>query len=316
MSDQRRYYASGVKEALFRLSRGRCYEPTCQERVLRLIDGEPIVNVHITHICAHSDNGPRFDGDMTSNDRRSFSNLILLCQAHHTPVDRKSNEKKYPKELLLRWKRDREGDLAVQLNGLPGLDDDKLQDMMAAVVIETKNDIAVAIDELATISSDTADTLRALVAETFDRPYLDLDAVASLADSARMLIHLEYNASILHESARMLTGLEDHSSALRQILGGLEDNTASFHAAADSLATPGLSALEVATQRLSNLSPELAGLEETVSRMERAAESLEDYNPVIQIDDPQRWRFFLWGVGIGALVIVAVVVLIVTQVGP
>jgi len=88
-------------------------------------------------------------------------------------VDRKSNEKKYPKELLLRWKRDREGDLAVQLNGLPGLDDDKLQDMMAAVVIETKNDIAVAIDELATISSDTADTLRALVAETFDRPYLE-----------------------------------------------------------------------------------------------------------------------------------------------
>jgi len=312
----KRYYASGVKEALFRLSRGRCYEPTCQVRVLRLIKGEPIVNVHITHICAHSDNGPRFDGDMTLKERRSFSNLILLCQAHHTPVDRKSNEKKYPKELLLRWKREREGDLAVKLNGLAGLDDDELQDIMSAVVTETKNGIKAAIDELAVISSDTADTLRALVAETFDRPYLDLDAVASLADSARMLGHLEYNASTLHESARMLAGLEDHASALRQILSGLEDNAASFHAAADSLTTPAFSALEIATQRLSNLSPELAGFEETVGRMEQAAESLDDYNPVIQIDDPQRWRFFWWGVCVGAFLVVAVVVFIVTQVGP
>ena len=50
--------------------------------------------------------------------------------------------------------------------------------------------------------------------------------------------------------------------------------------------------------------------------MEQAAESLDDYNPVIQIDDPQRWRFFWWGVCVGAFLVVAVVVFIVTQVGP
>lgn len=30
-----RYYTAGTKEALFMLSRGYCYEPTCKERVMR-----------------------------------------------------------------------------------------------------------------------------------------------------------------------------------------------------------------------------------------------------------------------------------------
>jgi hypothetical protein len=146
MSDKHRYYASGVREALFLLSRGRCYEPGCQVGVLRQVDGDPIVNVHIAHICAHSKDGPRFR-EMPLKERDSFNNLILLCKAHHTPVDRKSNEKKYPEELLRRWKSDREGNFAVQLSGLDGLDEEKLQEMMADAVTETKREITDAVDE-------------------------------------------------------------------------------------------------------------------------------------------------------------------------
>ncbi len=304
MSDKHRYYPSGVKEALFLLSRGRCYEPSCQARVLRQVDGEPIVNVHIAHICAHSEDGPRFR-KMTLRERDSFSNLILLCKAHHTPVDRKSNEKKYPEELLRRWKRDREGDFTVQLSGLDGLDEEKLQDMMAAAVTETKREMMAAVDELANINTNTADKLRTLVAETFDRPYLDLDAVASLAESARSLRHLEDNATILFQSATMLNSLEG--------------NVASLRAFADHMNMSGswdVPDLQVVTQNISNLLPELRGLEQIVSRMEQATESLDDYNPIIEIDDPQRWRYFWWGVGVGVFVVVAIVVLIVAQVGP
>jgi len=97
-----RSYLSGVEKALFILSRGRCYEPTCQQPVMRLIKGEPIVNVHIAHICSHNDNGPRCAIRMSREERRSFRNLILLCKPHHTVIDRKRNERDYPPRAALK----------------------------------------------------------------------------------------------------------------------------------------------------------------------------------------------------------------------
>jgi hypothetical protein len=168
--------------------------------------------------------------------------------------------------------------------------------MMTAAVAETKRGVTATIDELAHISKDTADTLRTLVAETFDRPYLDLDAVASLAESARMLYHLGDNTSTLYASALML--------------GELEDKSASLHAAAKEAGTTldKFADLEAATERLSSTSPGLATLESMANRIEQAIESLDDYNPIIQVDDQQRWVYFKWGLGIGAFIVAAIVV--------
>jgi hypothetical protein len=100
------------------------------------------------------------------------------------------------------------------------------------------------------------------------------------------------------------------------MLRGLGDNVASLHAFANHMNTSGnwgAADLEVVTQNISNLLPELRGLEQTVSRMEQAGELLDDYNPVIEIDDRQRWRYFWWGAGIGVVVVMAIVVFIVTR---
>ena len=42
---------------------------------------------------------------MNNDERRSFDNLILLCDEHHQIIDNKINEKKYTKSLIHEWKK-------------------------------------------------------------------------------------------------------------------------------------------------------------------------------------------------------------------
>ncbi|MEM9363390.1 MAG: ABC-three component system protein [Bacteroidota bacterium] len=41
---------------------------------------------------------------MSDEERRSYGNLILLCDEHHSIIDNKRNEAKYTKETILEWK--------------------------------------------------------------------------------------------------------------------------------------------------------------------------------------------------------------------
>lgn len=81
-------FTSGTQKALFRLARGTCYYPGCAREILTYESGEPLVDVQIAHIAAAEPGGPRFEPDMTDEQRRSIDNLILLCQAHHNLVDK------------------------------------------------------------------------------------------------------------------------------------------------------------------------------------------------------------------------------------
>ncbi len=198
VSGQRRYYKAGVREALFMLSRGRCYAPKCPQRVLRMVDDDPSVNIQIAHINGLNPGSARYDSRLPVEKRNSFGNLLLLCQAHHGPVDDKSKEDKYTKKVLLGWKKDREGAFYQQLAGLDVLGVEDLEAMLVSAVTETKQEILHAIDQVApTVSANVVTTLRKLMAETFDQPYLDLDAVAMLADAASSLRHLPDSAPML-----------------------------------------------------------------------------------------------------------------------
>ena len=54
------------------------------------MDGDvPAIKVQIAHIRAANKNGPRFDANMTDDERRAFPNLLLLCTYHHASVDGK-----------------------------------------------------------------------------------------------------------------------------------------------------------------------------------------------------------------------------------
>lgn len=107
-SDKSRNYLEVTKKSLFTLSLGRCYEPDCPNRVVQMAGEHPIVQVQISHIRAAKKNGPRYDENMTDDDRRAFRNLLLLCTFHHQLVDKKPTGDSYSVEELQRWKEERE----------------------------------------------------------------------------------------------------------------------------------------------------------------------------------------------------------------
>src|SRR5688500_2551065 len=100
-----RNYGKGTERALFMLSRGACYEPTCDVGVLKMTkSGRPQSGVQIAHVHALAEGEARFDGNIPKPERNRFWNLILLCQAHHIDVDSDDWEIEYPADVLFGWK--------------------------------------------------------------------------------------------------------------------------------------------------------------------------------------------------------------------
>ncbi len=104
MSGARDYKPSDIKR-LFAFSGNNCAEPKCPRKLI----GQDDITVvgKICHISAASKNGPRWK-KMTNDERRSFDNLILLCDEHHQIIDNKENESTYTEVVLKKWKEDHE----------------------------------------------------------------------------------------------------------------------------------------------------------------------------------------------------------------
>lgn len=59
-----------------------------------------------SHICAAAPGGPRYDENMSPEERRSVTNGIWMCRSHGTAID--SPDPKFTTELLRAWKKDAE----------------------------------------------------------------------------------------------------------------------------------------------------------------------------------------------------------------
>lgn len=101
-----RDYTDTTRTALAVLSRGSCYFPGCERPVIVMLDDEPYVDVQIAHIY-DANVGNRHDPNMTDDQRRDFSNLILLCKPHHNLVDKRHPDR-FPAQVLRAWKSERE----------------------------------------------------------------------------------------------------------------------------------------------------------------------------------------------------------------
>tara|TARA_Y100000034_G_scaffold32291_1_gene39571 strand:- start:148199 stop:151792 length:3594 start_codon:yes stop_codon:yes gene_type:complete len=99
----RDYKPSEIKR-LFALSKNQCTKPNCKNKLVAE-DGKTLIS-YICHIEAAKKGGPRFNREMDDDQRRSYDNLILLCDEHHRIVDNKENEKEFTKVLLQQWKSD------------------------------------------------------------------------------------------------------------------------------------------------------------------------------------------------------------------
>lgn len=69
---------------LFAVSGNRCAFPGCQNPI---VEESGTITGQIAHICAASENGPRYDSHQSDDERHGFGNLLLLCGRHHTIID-------------------------------------------------------------------------------------------------------------------------------------------------------------------------------------------------------------------------------------
>lgn len=113
--EKTRQYKPSTIRRLDKLSGNECAEPTCIKKLIAE-DGQSIIS-KICHIEAASKNGPRWNGNMTDDERRDFSNLILLCDEHHTIIDNKENENIYSVSLLKKWKAEHEAKILRLISG-------------------------------------------------------------------------------------------------------------------------------------------------------------------------------------------------------
>lgn len=96
---------STVKK-LFAYSGNQCAVPNCKEF---LVDHSGAMLGKIAHIHAAEKGGPRFNADMTNDQRRAFENLLLVCGKHHDIIDYQPNVKTYTAEELRKYKAEHEG---------------------------------------------------------------------------------------------------------------------------------------------------------------------------------------------------------------
>ena len=130
-----RAYAAGTRAALAMLSKGHCYNPECPSRqpIIKFIDGAPYIDYEIAHIRGALEGGPRYDPDMTDDERRAFANLMLLCSPCHKLVDQ-VRPQDFPIETLYEWKGSREADDGAPLAALGCVDETTLAELLLEAV--------------------------------------------------------------------------------------------------------------------------------------------------------------------------------------
>lgn len=103
-------------------SGNQCAYPNCGLELT--IDSEatndrPKATGKVAHIAAASPGGPRYDVDMTAEQRGSANNLIYLCGPHHDAVD--SQLEKHTKDFLLEAKNTHEKGVARAIRSALGV---------------------------------------------------------------------------------------------------------------------------------------------------------------------------------------------------
>lgn len=74
-------------------SGNKCAMPDCRNELIvdeTETDNESIIGDE-AHIIARSNDGPRGESEMSSEDRDKYDNLILLCRIHHKVIDDQPN---------------------------------------------------------------------------------------------------------------------------------------------------------------------------------------------------------------------------------
>lgn len=152
--------------ALFRIARGTCYFPDCSKPIIEETEGERLIAVQIAHISGANEGSARYESTMTDADRSAFSNLVLLCTAHHKLVDGPRRDR-YTRELLHEWKADNESN--SDSLSTTGLTVDNLEEVLEGVLARYGPIREVVVDLEAVLWIDDA--------RFFSAPFDDMQTV-------------------------------------------------------------------------------------------------------------------------------------------
>ena len=105
MGNNRDDFSSSVKELLANRVGRRCSNPNCRKLTCSANeDPLKITNIGVAaHICAAAKGGPRYDSNMSAEERKSPDNGIWLCQNCAKLID--SDTRRFTYELLHAWKQ-------------------------------------------------------------------------------------------------------------------------------------------------------------------------------------------------------------------
>jgi tetratricopeptide (TPR) repeat protein len=97
-------FGATVKRMIAARAGYRCSNPKCRRQTSGpQADPTKAVNIGVAaHITAAASGGPRYDPDLSSEERSSIDNTIWLCQTCAKLID--SDEQRYTTELLWQWK--------------------------------------------------------------------------------------------------------------------------------------------------------------------------------------------------------------------
>ena len=95
---------------------------------------------------------------MTEEERKAFTNLILLCHPHHTIVD-KLRPQDFSIPTLQKWKAMREVTNQEALSRLREVTPDTLQTMIVDALKERDERIGDAIEQLQQVNTEAAQLL-------------------------------------------------------------------------------------------------------------------------------------------------------------
>ncbi|NKC21123.1 HNH endonuclease [Pseudoalteromonas sp. S4498] len=116
MGKNRDEFTPNTKRVMAERVAWRCSFPGCGKNTVGPDSADPskkINNGTAAHICAAAERGPRYDSNMSTEERRAITNGIWMCKDHGALID--SDFSVYSVETLRNWKQEAEHRAAASL---------------------------------------------------------------------------------------------------------------------------------------------------------------------------------------------------------